>query len=44
MQAKADRNGIIHQGHLLIIQTAHMLPQTALVNGADLLQQNHGIL
>ena len=43
-QAKTDRNGIIHHQHLLFVQMAHMLPQTLLINGADLLQQDHRIL
>lgn len=44
MQAKADSNGIIHLGHLFFVQATHMLPQTAFVNGTDLLKQDHGIL
>jgi len=43
-QAKANCNSIIHHSHLLIIQMAHVLPQTAFVNSPDLFQKNDGIL
>ena len=43
-QAKTDGDGIVYQRHLAVIQTTHMLPQAPLVNGADLLQKNDGIL
>ena len=36
-QTEADGNGIVHHGHLLFVQPPHVLPQTALVNGSDLL-------
>ena len=43
LQAKADRNGRIDLIHQPIVHVAHVLAQTALVNGADLFEQNDGI-
>ena len=44
MEAKADRNGRVHLVHDRIVQPAHFLPQAALIQGADLLQQDNGVL
>ena len=41
VKAEADSDGIIHKGHLLFIQPAHMLAQPLFVNGTDLLQQDY---
>ena len=43
-QAEADLQRLIDPAHLLVAEAAHMLPQAALIQGADLLQQNHGVL
>ena len=40
----AHRNGGIHPAHLPLVQMAHVLPQAALVDGANLLQKDDGIL
>ena len=44
LQAKADRNRPVHLIHQRAVQTAHMLPQAAFIQGADLLQQHHRVL
>ena len=36
-QAEADGEGIVYHGHLAIGQMAHVLPEAAFVDGADLL-------
>ena len=43
-QAEAHRNGVVHPLHHRAVHPAHPLPQAAFVQGADLLQQDHGIL
>ena len=40
----ADGNGIVHLRHLVFVQMPHVLPQAALVDGANLLQKDDGIL
>lgn len=43
VEAKADRNGVIHLVHLRLVQPTHVLPQAALVDGPDLLQEDHRV-
>ena len=43
-KAKADSDGGIHLLHHRAVHAAHSLPQAALIQRADLLQQDHGIL
>ena len=43
-QTKTHRNGIIHLGHEVFIETAHMLTQAFFIYGTNLLQKHHGIL
>ena len=43
-KTEADGNGIVHHSHLLFVQMPHVFPQSALVDGADLFQQDNGIL
>ena len=40
VEAKADRNGVIYLFHNRVVQLAHVLPKTALIQCADLLQQD----
>ena len=44
MQAKAHGNGSVDPVHHGAVDSAHVLPQTLFVQGADLLQQNHRVL
>ena len=43
-QTEADSDGIIYTVHHTLIQTAHVLTQSALVDGPYLLQKHDGIL
>ena len=44
IESKADRNGIIDQGHLFFVQVAHMLTKPFFIDGTYLLQQDHRVL
>ena len=43
-KAEADGNGVVHLRHLVFVQMPHVLPQAALVDGANLLEKDDGIL
>ena len=42
MESEADFDTIIDLSHLELIQSAHILFNSALVDGSDLLQEHHG--
>ena len=43
-QSEADGNGVVYHGHLLVVEPAHVFSQAAFVDGADLFQEDHGVL
>ena len=44
IQAKADGDGVIDLLHKYVVNMSHLFAQTRLIDGADLLEQNDGIL
>ena len=44
IQTEADRNGVIDLLHKYVVNMSHLFAQTRLIDGADLLEQNDGIL
>ena len=43
-QAESYGDGVVYHGHLLVVEPAHVFPEAAFVDGADLLQEDHGVL
>ena len=43
-QTQGNRDGVVHPAHHILVQLAHAFPQALFVDGADLLQQDHGVL
>ena len=43
-QSEADGDGVVYHGHLLVVEPSHVFSQAAFVDGADLFQEDHGVL